>query len=152
MEFIVRGVGLIKNAAELEQIVLLEREGTPVYLRDVARVEIGGDFRRGVLDVDGREVVGGMVVMRTGENAHDVIRRVKEKIAQISAESAARRDDQRILRSQRADRSHHRDAEARAHGRNHPRDARAHHLPVSLPIDPDRHPAAAGVDSHLLHS
>jgi len=83
MEFIVRGVGLIKNVAELEQIVLLERAGTPVYLRDVARVEIGGDFRRGVLDVDGHEVVGGIVVMRTGENAHDVIRRVKEKIAQI---------------------------------------------------------------------
>src|SRR5581483_9291728 len=84
MEFIVRGVGLIKNAAELEQIVLLERQGAPVYLRDVARVEIGGDFRRGVLDVDGHEVVGGTVVMRNGENAHDVIRRVKEKIAQIT--------------------------------------------------------------------
>ena len=84
MEFIVRGVGLIKNAAELEQIVLLERQGAPVYLRDVARVEIGGDFRRGVLDVDGHEVVGGTVVMRSGENAHDVIRRVKEKIAQIT--------------------------------------------------------------------
>ena len=84
MEFVVRGVGLIKDVAELEQIVLLEREGTPVYLRQVARVQIGGDFRRGVLDVDGREVVGGIVVMRTGENAHDVIRRVKEKIAQIA--------------------------------------------------------------------
>src|SRR6478672_7129093 len=84
MEFIVRGVGLIKNTAELEQIVLLEREGTPIYLRQVARVEIGGEFRRGVLDVDGREVVGGTVVMRTGENAHDVIRRVKDKIAQIT--------------------------------------------------------------------
>src|SRR5215212_7122077 len=68
MEFVVRGVGLIKNVGELEQIVLLEREGTPIYLREVARVEIGGEFRRGVLDVDGREVVGGIVVMRTGEN------------------------------------------------------------------------------------
>lgn len=84
MEFIVRGVGLIKNATELEQIVLLERGGAPVYLRDVARVEVGGDFRRGVLDVDGREVVGGTVVMRSGENAHEVIRRVKKKIAQIT--------------------------------------------------------------------
>ncbi|MBC8002967.1 MAG: efflux RND transporter permease subunit, partial [Opitutaceae bacterium] len=53
-------------------------------LKDVARVEIGGDFRRGVLDVDGKEVVGGTVVMRTGENAHDVIKRIKTKIAQIS--------------------------------------------------------------------
>ena len=65
MEFVVRGVGLIKNAADLEQIVLLERKGAPIYLRDVARVQIGGDFRRGALDVDGREVVGGIVVMRT---------------------------------------------------------------------------------------
>ena len=46
-----------------------EREGTPIYLRDVATVQIGGDFRRGALDVNGREVVGGIVVMRTGENA-----------------------------------------------------------------------------------
>jgi Cu(I)/Ag(I) efflux system membrane protein CusA/SilA len=85
MEFIVRGVGLIKDVGELEQIVLVEREGTPIYLREIARVEIGGDFRRGVLDVNGQEVVGGIVVMRTGENAREVIRRVKEKIAQIGS-------------------------------------------------------------------
>jgi Cu(I)/Ag(I) efflux system membrane protein CusA/SilA len=53
-------------------------------LREIARVEIGGDFRRGALDVDGREVVGGVVVMRNGENAHAVIKGVKERIAQIS--------------------------------------------------------------------
>ena len=47
MEFVVRGVGLIRSVAELEQTVLVEREGTPVYLRDVGRVELGGDFRRG---------------------------------------------------------------------------------------------------------
>jgi len=84
MEFVVRGVGLIQSAADLESIVLMEREGTPVYLRDVATVQIGGDFRRGALDVDGKEVVGGIVVMRTGENAMEVIKRVKAKIAQIS--------------------------------------------------------------------
>lgn len=84
MEFVVRGVGLVKQVSDLETIVLLEREGTPIYLKDVARVELGGDYRRGVLDVDGREVVGGTVVMRTGENAHDVIKRVKAKIAQIA--------------------------------------------------------------------
>ncbi len=84
MEFIVRGIGLIQSIRDLEMVVLLERNGIPVYLKDVARVEVGGDFRRGVLDVDGREVVGGIVVMRTGENAHEVIRRVKEKVAQIT--------------------------------------------------------------------
>src|SRR6266540_389738 len=84
MEFVVRGIGLIKSAQDLESIVLMERSGTPIYLRDVATVQIGGDFRRGALDVDGREVVGGIVVMRTGENGLAVINRVKEKIAQIS--------------------------------------------------------------------
>ncbi len=84
MEFIVRGVGLVKSANDLERVVLMERDGTPIYLKDVARVELGGDFRRGVLDAGGKEVVGGIVVMRTGENAHDVIQRVKEKVAQIS--------------------------------------------------------------------
>jgi Cu(I)/Ag(I) efflux system membrane protein CusA/SilA len=84
MEFVVRGIGLVNSVADLEAIVLMEREGTPIYLRDVATIQIGGDFRRGALDVDGREVVGGIVVMRTGENARDVIERVKQKIAQIS--------------------------------------------------------------------
>ena len=84
MEFVVRGLGLVKNVKDLEQIVLLERAGAPIYLKDVARVELGGDFRRGVLDVDGSEVVGGTVVMRTGENARDVIRRLKAKIAQMA--------------------------------------------------------------------
>ncbi len=85
MEFIVRGLGLIQSVADLEQVVLMEREGTPIYLRDVATVQIGGDFRRGALDVDGREVVGGIVVMRTGENAREVIERVKAKITQVTS-------------------------------------------------------------------
>jgi Cu(I)/Ag(I) efflux system membrane protein CusA/SilA len=83
MEFVLRGVGLVKSTADLEQIVVVEREGTPIYLRDLATVQLGGDFRRGTLDVDGHETVGGIVVMRTGENAMEVIRRVKEKIAQL---------------------------------------------------------------------
>ena len=85
MEFVVRGRGLITSAADLETIALTARNGTPVYLRDVATVQIGGDYRRGLLDVDGHEVVGGAVVMRTGENAYQVIKDVKAKIAQISS-------------------------------------------------------------------
>ncbi|MGV3531712.1 MAG: efflux RND transporter permease subunit, partial [Chthoniobacteraceae bacterium] len=73
MEFVVRGIGLIESTADLEKIVLKQREGTPVYLRDVASIQIGGDFRRGTLDFNGQEVVGGIVVMRTGENARQVI-------------------------------------------------------------------------------
>ena len=84
MEFVVRGVGLITSAADLEKIVLTEKEGVPIFLKDIARVELGSDFRRGTLDIAGHEVVGGTVVMRTGENARDVIARVKKKIAQIA--------------------------------------------------------------------
>ncbi|WP_395752284.1 efflux RND transporter permease subunit [Prosthecobacter sp.] len=84
MEFVVRGIGLIKSAEDLEKIVLMEKGGTPVYLKDVARIEIGGDFRRGTLDSNGHEIVGGMVVMHNGANAREVIGRVKAKIAQIA--------------------------------------------------------------------
>ena len=84
LEFIVRGRGLINSAGDLETIALTTRNDVPVYLRDVATVQVGGDFRRGALDVDGHEVVGGTVVMRTGENAYQVIRDVKAKIAQIA--------------------------------------------------------------------
>ena len=83
MEFVVRGVGLLRGVSDIEKIVLIERDGVPIQLKEVARVEIGGDFRRGVLDIGGHEIVGGTVVMRTGENAREVIRRVKEKIAQL---------------------------------------------------------------------
>ena len=83
MEFVVRGVGLLRGVSDIEKIVLIEKGGVPIQLKEVARVEIGGDFRRGVLDVGGHEIVGGTVVMRTGENAREVIRRVKEKIAQL---------------------------------------------------------------------
>jgi Cu(I)/Ag(I) efflux system membrane protein CusA/SilA len=84
MEFVVRGLGLVETLADLENIVLKESGGTPVYLRDVATVQLGGDFRRGALDVNGQEVVGGVIVMRTGENGLAVIRNVKAKIAQIT--------------------------------------------------------------------
>ena len=84
MEFVVRGLGLVNSNEDLENIFLQQNNGTPIYLKDVATVQIGGDFRRGALDVDGHEAVGGVVVMRTGENAMQVIRDVKTKIAQIS--------------------------------------------------------------------
>lgn len=83
MEFIVRGVGLVKSLADLEQISVGEREGRPVYLRDIATLAVGGDYRRGAYDVNGHEAVGGIVIMRTGENAKQVIERIKERIAQI---------------------------------------------------------------------
>lgn len=82
-EYIVRGVGLVEDTADLEAIPILPHGGSPLYLRDLATVRIGGDFRRGTLDVNGREVVGGIVVMRYGENAYRVIQQVKERIAAL---------------------------------------------------------------------
>ncbi len=86
MEFMVRGLGYIKSADDLKNIVIghSSASGTPVYLKDVADVDIGPDLRRGVADWDGRgETVGGIIIMRYGENALDVINRVKERLKEL---------------------------------------------------------------------
>ena len=84
-EYLVRGEGYIHSVKDIETIpVATAPGGTPVLIAQVARVQIGGEIRRGSLDRDGRgEVVGGIVVMRTGENARDVIERVKKRIDDI---------------------------------------------------------------------
>ena len=76
----VRGVGLINSVDDLNNIVLMASGGTPVYVRNVADVHLGPEFRRGVLDKAGREVVGGVVVIRNGANALEIIDAVKQKI------------------------------------------------------------------------
>jgi Cu(I)/Ag(I) efflux system membrane protein CusA/SilA len=82
-EMAVRGIGLIRSVADIENIVLTASGGTPVYLRNVANVHLGPDFRRGTLDKDGKEAVGGVVVIRSGENALQVIDAVKKKITDL---------------------------------------------------------------------
>jgi copper/silver efflux system protein len=82
-EMAVRGIGLIGSIADIENIVLTANGGTPVYLRNVATVHLGPDFRRGVLDRDGKEAVGGVIVIRSGENALQVIDAVKQKIKDL---------------------------------------------------------------------
>lgn len=84
-EFVLRGIGLVTGPEDLELVTVKAVEGTPIYLKDIATIQIGGDYRRGALDLNGREAVGGTVVMRTGENAKAVIERVKQKIEVISA-------------------------------------------------------------------
>jgi Cu(I)/Ag(I) efflux system membrane protein CusA/SilA len=85
-EFVVRGRGYIRNPADLEDIVLKSERGTPVLLRQVARVEFGPDERRGIAERDGEgETVSGIAVQRFGENALAVIRGVKERIAELAA-------------------------------------------------------------------
>ena len=84
-EYMVRGRGYIKSVADIQKIAVGTNErGTPILLRDIADVSLGPEIRRGIVELDGRgEVVGGIVVMRFGENALDVINRVKEKIREI---------------------------------------------------------------------
>ncbi|MDB6019459.1 MAG: putative silver efflux pump [Pedosphaera sp.] len=83
-EYYVRGRGYIKSVADIENIPLKVEQGTPVYVRNVGTVHIGPDLRRGVAELDGKgEVVGGIVVMRYGENALTVIDGVKQKLKEI---------------------------------------------------------------------
>jgi len=86
IEYVVRGLGYIKSKTDLENIVVgVNEKGTPVFVKDVAAVQLGSDIRRGLLDKNGDgEVVGGIVVMRYGENAKEVIDLVKAKIAEIA--------------------------------------------------------------------
>ncbi|MBI4169256.1 MAG: efflux RND transporter permease subunit, partial [Acidobacteria bacterium] len=84
-EYMVRGRGYARSVADFESIVVgNDGRGVPVLVRDVARVMLGPDIRRGVVDLDGLgDTVGGIVVMRHGENALNVIDRVKEKIDSV---------------------------------------------------------------------
>jgi len=81
-EYLIRGSGYVKTKADLENIVVgADMRGIPIYLKNLGTVQIGGAMRRGLLDINGKgESVGGIVVMRYGENTKDVIDRVKLKI------------------------------------------------------------------------
>ncbi len=84
-EYFVRGRGYIKSLEDIEKIMVgMDGSGTPVYVRDVANVQLGPDIRRGLAELDGKgETVGGIVVMRYGENSLQVIEQVKEKLEDI---------------------------------------------------------------------
>ncbi len=84
-QYIVRGVGLIKNVDDIENIVLKAHEGTPTYIRDVAEVKIGEAVRMGAAMTNGKdEAVGGIVMMLRGENSREVVKRVEEKVREIN--------------------------------------------------------------------
>ena len=84
-EYALRGRGYVHDKHDLElAVVTTDARGTPIRIRDVADVIIGGNIRRGIAELDGTgEVVGGIVIMRSGENALDVISRVKAKLAEV---------------------------------------------------------------------
>ncbi len=83
-EYMVRGRGYIKDKSDIEKIAVGSNKGTPILLRDVAAVQLGPEIRRGSADLDGKgESVGGIVVIRFGENVLSVIDRVKARIKEI---------------------------------------------------------------------
>ncbi len=86
-EHLVRGIGYVESVRDLEQIVVgADASGTPIYLEQLGTITVGGELRRGLLDENGRgEVVGGIIVARYGENARDVIRRVKDELEVLAA-------------------------------------------------------------------
>ena len=84
-QYLIRGVGLIRSLDDIRNIVLKELEGVPVYVRDVAQVEFGGEVRLGASMKDGyTESVTGIVMMLRGGNAKEIVGRVKEKVAEIN--------------------------------------------------------------------
>src|SRR5213596_2292767 len=85
-EYYVRGRGYIKSIADIENIPLKTEKGTPVFVKNIGTVHLGPDLRRGIAELDGKgETVGGIVVMRYGENALNVIDGVKKKIDEIKS-------------------------------------------------------------------
>jgi len=84
MAYIIRGLGYVKNKEDLESIAVGNNNGIPVRIKDIGSVQMGGDLRLGIFDENGEgEVVGGIVVMRYGENASKVIENVKRKMADV---------------------------------------------------------------------
>jgi Cu(I)/Ag(I) efflux system membrane protein CusA/SilA len=85
VEYVIRGLGYIKNLEDLESSVITVRNNIPVRIKDVAKVNFGPAPRRGGLDKQGSEAVGGVVVARYGSNPLDVIKNVKDKIKELDA-------------------------------------------------------------------
>jgi len=84
MAYVIRGLGYIKNKNDIENIAVGNYNGIPVRVKDIGSVQMGGDLRLGIFDSDGEgEVVGGIVVMRYGENADKVITDIKKKMGDI---------------------------------------------------------------------
>ena len=85
VEYIVRGKGFIKSLADIENILIKSTNSVPIYVRNVGNVHLGPALRRGALDKEGAEAVGGVVLVRYGENPLLVIGRVKEKLKEIAS-------------------------------------------------------------------
>ena len=84
VEYVIRGLGFVESLEDIEYAVIKVADNVPIYIKDVARVALGPALRRGALDKEGAEVVGGVAVVRYGENPLAAIKNVKKKIEEIS--------------------------------------------------------------------
>ena len=151
-EYFIRGRGYIKKIEDIENIVLKVENGTPVYLKNIGTVHLGADIRRGVAELDGKgETVGGIVVMRYGENALNVIDGVKKKIEEIKPSLP---EGVRIVPTyDRSDLIKRAIATLRrkADRRKHHRRARLHRFSLARPLVAGRDHHAAHRDHSVLH-
>ncbi len=85
VEYLVRGLGYIKSIADIENAVVTSKDYTAIRIKDIGKVSLGATTRRGILDKEGAEVVGGVIVARYGANPMEVITKVKEKISELSS-------------------------------------------------------------------
>ena len=85
VEYLVRGLGYVKSISDIENAVVTSEDFTSILIKDIGKVSLGPATRRGILDKEGAEVVGGVVVARYGANPMEVINNVKEKIGELSA-------------------------------------------------------------------
>ena len=131
-EYMVRGRGYVKSVSDLENSLRSEG-GTPVLVKDVATVALGPEMRRGVADLDGEgDAVGGIVVMRQGENALNVIKRIEAKLEELKP-SLPKGVEVVDLRPLGAHRGGHRDGEGEAGRGDHRRLDHHHDLPLAHP-------------------
>jgi len=82
-EYLIRGVGWLRGVKDLEHVVVAERNGVPIYVRSLASVQLGPEYRRSMLEKNGTEAVGGVVMMRYGENPLEVTEAIKQRIEEL---------------------------------------------------------------------
>ncbi len=132
-EYMVRASGYLQTLDDFKNIVLKTGDnGVPVYLGDVARVQIGPEMRRGIAELNGEgEVAGGVVILRSGKNAREVISAVKEKLCVAAKQPAGRGGSGHHLRPQPAYRPRHRQPQLQAAGRVYRRRPSLRPVPVA---------------------
>ena len=151
-EYMVRGKGYLRGKADIEMLVVKSEGGTPVLIRDIARVEMAPDERRGLSELNGEgEVVSGIAMSRFGQNALEVIHNLKLKVDRDLGRPARRRDDRGRLRPLGPDPPRDRHPQAHADRGKPDRRSGLRRLPDARALGARGHPDAAGGRADRLH-